>query len=243
MKAVILVAGRGSRMQKATDTLPKCLVPLLGKPLLEWQLASLRAAGITETVGITGYRKERIESYFDIVFHNADWEKTNMLHTLLQADTLLEKEDVLICYGDIVYHPDIICMLMKSPASLSITYDREWHALWKLRFDDVLEDAETFSEENGILQKIGEKPECIKEIKGQYMGLIKMTPSGWSDLKPLITETISFTAALKQLSESGACIQALPISGKWCEVDSQKDLEQYEKQLLLPDRWSHDFRW
>ena len=56
MKAIILAAGRGSRMGGLTDTQPKGLVSLRGKPLLEWRLASLRAAGIHEIALITGYR-------------------------------------------------------------------------------------------------------------------------------------------------------------------------------------------
>ena len=48
MKAIILAAGRGSRMKLLTDEIPKCLVKLRGKSLLDWQLSALRAAGITD---------------------------------------------------------------------------------------------------------------------------------------------------------------------------------------------------
>ena len=58
MKAIILAAGRGSRMKNLTDEKPKCLAKLRGKPLLEWQLTSLREAGIEDIAIVTGYKRE-----------------------------------------------------------------------------------------------------------------------------------------------------------------------------------------
>lgn len=82
MKAIILAAGRGSRMGGLTDTQPKGLVSLRGKPLLEWQLASLRAAGIHEIALVTGYRHEALSPYGLPMFHNPDWRRTNMVTSL-----------------------------------------------------------------------------------------------------------------------------------------------------------------
>ena len=63
MKAIILAAGRGSRMKNMTDERPKCLVELGGKPLLEYQLTALRQAGINEIAVVTGYRRELLVGY------------------------------------------------------------------------------------------------------------------------------------------------------------------------------------
>ena len=62
MKAIILAAGRGSRMKKLTNDKPKCLVKLHGKPLLEWQLESMRKSGISEIAIVTGYKHEMLSS-------------------------------------------------------------------------------------------------------------------------------------------------------------------------------------
>ena len=70
MKAIILAAGRGSRMKKLTDELPKCLVELRGKTLLDWQLEALRAAGITEIAIVTGYKREMLTNRGMFDFHN-----------------------------------------------------------------------------------------------------------------------------------------------------------------------------
>ena len=69
MRAVILAAGRGSRMKNLTDDRPKCLVELKGKALLDWQLESLRASGIREIAVISGYKSELLANRGLIEFH------------------------------------------------------------------------------------------------------------------------------------------------------------------------------
>lgn len=64
MKAVILAAGKGTRLEPLTNTLPKGMLPLAGKPILEHILEALRGAGIGEAVMVVGYKKELIEEYF-----------------------------------------------------------------------------------------------------------------------------------------------------------------------------------
>ena len=58
MKAIILAAGRGSRMGNLTDESPKCLVELRARPLLEWQLMAIREAGIDDIAIVNGYKRE-----------------------------------------------------------------------------------------------------------------------------------------------------------------------------------------
>ena len=61
MKAVILAAGKGVRMRPLTDKIPKAMVKLKGKPLLEWNLEKIKNAGITDVAIVVGYKKEEIE--------------------------------------------------------------------------------------------------------------------------------------------------------------------------------------
>lgn len=64
MKAMILAAGKGTRLRPVTDYIPKPMVPLHGKPLLEWVILYLRSYGITEYVLAVSYLAEQIENYF-----------------------------------------------------------------------------------------------------------------------------------------------------------------------------------
>ena len=85
MKAIILAAGRGSRMRELTNERPKCLVELKGKSLLDWQLEALREAGIKKIAIVTGYKREMLAYRGLVEFHNTRWAETQMVSSLACA--------------------------------------------------------------------------------------------------------------------------------------------------------------
>ena len=64
MKCVVLAAGEGKRMHPLTYTRPKVMLPIANKPLLEWNLVNVKAAGIEEFLFVVGYKSEIVRSYF-----------------------------------------------------------------------------------------------------------------------------------------------------------------------------------
>jgi len=236
MKAIILAAGRGSRMKDMTNDRPKCLVELRGKPLLEWQQAALRAAGIDEIGIVTGYRREMLADRGMHEFHNPRWADTNMVSSLACARDWLLAEPCIVSYSDIFYDTSAPSALMASPATIAITYDLNWLALWQKRFSDPLLDAETFRlNSDGTLAEIGAKPKSVTEVEGQYMGLLRFSPESWSeierirlDLPALEQDRMHMTRALQKVITAGRMpITALPYTGEWGEVDSIDDLIAY----------------
>ncbi|MCL2283813.1 MAG: phosphocholine cytidylyltransferase family protein [Fibromonadales bacterium] len=242
MKAIILAAGRGSRLKFHTQDSPKCLVKLAGLPLLEWQLKAIAEAGIKDIAVVCGYQAEKIKALAKsfVAIENSRWEQTNMLSSLLCAAEWAGREECIISYSDIVYSAAHLQALMKNEQCISITYDKQWEKLWKLRLgEDFLLDAETFREENGILKEIGNKPQNVSQVNGQYMGLIKLTPKGWEawlEHCHYLGDTVDkkdMTGFLRQLVDKGVSIGTVPVNGGWCEVDSDKDLELYEANLSI----------
>ena len=130
MKAIILAAGRGSRMKTLTDDRPKCLVKLRGRTLLDWQLQALREAGITEIAIVTGYRRELFANRGLVEFHNPRWADTNMVSSLACANKWLELAPCIASYSDIFYDVSAVTSLITSQSSLAVTYDPNWLALW-----------------------------------------------------------------------------------------------------------------
>ena len=250
MRAIILAAGRGSRMGDLTEEYPKCLTQFAGRTLLEWQLSALRAAGIQDIAVVRGYRAETINPSDCIWFENPDWAKTNMVSTLACASQWLERDDCIVSYSDIVYHPEILQRLILHPGEVVISYDRQWLPLWSERFENPLMDAETFRlGQNGALESIGERAQTVSDIQGQYMGLLKFTPAGWRQVEALLDNLpqerrnqLDMTSLLQLLLENGSEIDTAPVNGRWCEVDSENDLRIYENKLDYPD-WTHDWRW
>lgn len=233
MRGIILAAGRGSRMQGHTTERPKGMVELHGRPLIAWQLASLRNAGIRQIAIVCGYREE------DIVFSeitkliNQSWCSTNMVSSLACAASWLHEEECLVSYSDIIYSAHCVKRLIEKSNDIVISYDPKWLDLWKLRFDNPLDDAESFKmNHDGELIEIGKKPATIEEIEGQYMGLLKFSPSGWKcaekiwkSLPPVKKDSLDMTSLLNRLLEQEVKIQVAPVFGPWCEVDSEKDLQ------------------
>ena len=237
MKAVILAAGRGSRMKDLTEARPKCLVELRGKTLLEWQLEALRGAGISEIAIVTGYQRELLANRGLVEFHNTRWAETNMVSSLACAQTWLQAEPCIVSYSDIFYSPAAVLSLMTCTASLAVTYDPNWLELWTQRFGDPLLDAETFRlTPEHTLAEIGNKPKSVEEVQGQYMGLLRFTPAGWAEVLRIRSgltseqcDKMHMTGTLqKVIDASRVAIAAVPYDGEWGEVDSAEDLASYE---------------
>ena len=236
MKAIILAAGRGSRMKNMTDDCPKCLVELRGKLLLDWQLAALRDAGIDQIAIVTGYKRDLLTDRGLVEFYNLRWAETNMVSSLECAQTWLQDEPCIVSYSDIFFEPSAVKLLMASDTDLTVTYDPHWLIQWEKRFDDPLSDAETFRlRADGTLAEIGNKPKTIEEVEGQYMGLLKFTPRGWAEVQRIRAslsaekrDRMHMTGTLQMIIESGRIpIAAIRYSGDWGEVDNQEDLRAF----------------
>lgn len=251
--AVILAAGRGSRMLTLTAERPKCLVELAGQPLLHWQLHALRGAGIDRILVVRGYAAQCLVGDFATV-ENPRWAETNMVGSLLCAGGFAREffasggERLVVSYSDIVYHPEHVRRLLAASGNMAITYDTEWEALWKLRFEDVLSDAETFRQKDGLLREIGGKPSSLAQIHGQYMGLLCFSKAGWEQLEavcaslgPQAVDKLDMTSLLRLLLAQETAIEVVPVAGRWCEADSGTDLKNYEA-ALASGNWSHDWR-
>ena len=254
MKMIILAAGRGSRMRELTADRPKCLMLLAGKTLLDWQVSAARHIGIEDIYIVRGYLREKLNARDLVSINNTRWSETNMVISLECAAAVLRRSPCLVSYSDIVYHPDIIRTLVKKQGDIVITYDTLWKRLWAARFDHPLEDAESFKLKGQRLVEIGKRARHLHAIEGQYMGLLKFTPSGWqqvenklNSLPGVICDSLDITALLQLLLQDGIYIRCVPVEGRWCEIDSASDLQRYEHFIHKADfntiHWSHDWRW
>lgn len=236
MKAIILAAGRGSRMKELTEEIPKCLLEIEGQALLDRQIESLKGAGIQEIAIVTGYRRELLVNRGLFEFNNPRWAETNMVSSLACASDWLESEPCIVSYSDIFYDASAVELLMNCSDELALTYDPNWLKLWEKRFGDPLDDAETFKlDDSGKVTEIGNKPKSIDEVEGQYMGLLKFTPEGWNASVSLMSrltliekDRMHMTGLMHALVQNDYIeVTALPNAGPWGELDSQEDLSLY----------------
>ena len=249
MKAIILAAGEGKRLYPLTKDKPKCLVELFGKSLLQWQLEIFRSLNVTDISIVKGYRGEMINFPNITYFTNSKFKTTNMVETLFCAKEKLN-DRVIISYGDIIFEKKVLQQLIECNENLAVVIDKNWKKLWKTRFNNPSEDAESLIiDENGYIQNIGQKTKNIDEIQGQYIGLTKFQNEGIRNIidfyekaknlsfqgKNLLNSTVSFeqsymTDLLQGLINNNCKIMSVPINGGWLEVDSINDYNLYKKK-------------
>lgn len=244
MKSIILAAGRGSRMSCMTDDLPKCMVPVDGKPLIHYIVNTLSSVGLSlDDIGIvTGYKKEKININGVAYFENTEWNNTNMFYSLLTAAGWLESAPCIISYSDIIYDESVVNALLCDDSDICITSNKNFWNLWSLRFDNPFDDLETFKMKEGKLVEIGYRSNTREKIEGQFMGLIKTTPKGWNQiyntamkLDKSIIKTIDMTTLFQYILKEEISISVVETEGFWIECDSQSDILLYEEKNILDD--------
>jgi L-glutamine-phosphate cytidylyltransferase len=246
VKAIILVAGRGSRLGAYGNDRPKCMVDLAGTSMIARQLGTLRHAGIDDIVLVTGYRADMLALRGTRQVHNADWADTNMVESLFCAEAEFG-DDMIVAYGDIVYEPRIIGALLASTHPVSVVVDEGWRALWEMRFDDPLGDAETLRlDRDGRIVDIGQKPSTIEEIQAQYMGLMRFRGEGlaalrasranwsqiqrpWMNNRPI--KKAYMTDLIMEMILMGVSVHAVPVTHGWLEIDTVSDYERVRAMM------------
>ena len=243
MRAIILAAGRGSRMGKRTEQLPKPLISFRGQRLVDWQLAALNKSGVSDITIIRGYLSNKWTGVNARLRCNPNWSETNMVATMFCARELLNgDEPILIAYGDIIYEPTVIEEILSDKSDICVTVDRQWRALWELRFSDPLSDAESLKvSPKGSITEIGGRLERSEDADAQFIGLMKFNPEGqkiltnfydhsspddkWLNGRP--KEKCYTTDLLNGMIKKGIDISASSIQGGWLEFDTSQDLILY----------------
>jgi len=248
LKAIILAAGEGKRLRPLTKKIPKCMVNLFGKSLLEWQVQTFRKCGISEIIVITGFHEEAIDLPNLRYLKNPNYNTTNMVETLFCAKDELNGS-VIVSYGDILFEKKILQKLIDSQYNISIIIDKNWEEYWKVRFENPIEDAESLVlDDNGYILDIGQKVQNIEQIQGQFIGLMKFQNEGLQYLKkfyeqsklsskngpnplnPNLDFEMSFmTDLLRGLINSEYKMMSVPVKNGWLELDSFHDYEVYTK--------------
>ena len=175
MILIYLAAGRGSRLPNKLRNNPKCLVEIKGQTLLERNKKFFK--NFKKKIIITGYKKEKLKNIaknlnFKII-HNKDYKKTNMVYSMFLAKKYIN-EDVVVCYGDIIFNPNIIRLLKVKNNILPVNLN--WLKYWKKRMSKkrILIDAEELKIKNKKVTHIGGK--ILKKYpKYQFCGILKFT--------------------------------------------------------------------
>ena len=232
MKAIILAAGKGPRMLPLTKDMPKCMLKIGNKSILEIQLESLQKAGIKkeEVIVITGYLSNKIETFCKELgiksLFNPFYDVSGMALTLWMAKEEL-KEEFMFLYGDVLFGPEIINSLLMNEGEICLAVKK----------NDVRAEAEKVEEEGGIIKELSKKE--VSEKNGEFIGIAKFSSIAASKLieeLDSIAKTnllTSFIKVVNNLIQKGNVINACNIgNARFVDIDFPRDLEKAQEFLL-----------
>ncbi len=127
MKAIIPVAGVGTRLRPHTNTQPKCLLPVAGKPIISYIIEELQEAGVKEFILIIGYLGEKIKQYLDVHYPKLNIqyviqeERKGIAHALWVAkEAFKDEETIVVVLGDTIFDHDIKKILKNKTSFLGV---------------------------------------------------------------------------------------------------------------------------
>lgn len=241
LRVVTLAAGHGSRLGIESLQKAKFMTELDGKTLLEWQRIAFSRAGLHERLLVVRSEAMPTPEPGERCLHVSGLG--GPMDSLFAIDDRDADRGLIVSYADIVFHPDIVSGLLGAAESdICIVADRNWLALWAMRFDSVLDDAESFRAIGPALIEIGGRAAHPDEIEAQFIGMMKLSPRGFQNLKSLRQTGDDTTKLLSRALASGMQVDVCYIHGHWCEVDTQRDLACYRNLIAAASPWSHDWR-
>jgi choline kinase len=243
MRAVIIGAGRGRRLEHRTEEIPKTLVQVMGRPILEWVLEALAAGGLRreELVFISGYAEGVLRTrYPDFTYvRNPDWEHNNILLSLLHARVYLG-EGFVSTYSDIIYEGAVVDALVKSPHDIVLGCDTAWRRRYERRSHHPETDAEKLRAEGERVLELSRRIPS-EAASGEFIGVMKLSPRGAASFLDafdaakkefqgrVFREGRTFEKAylidlLQHMLEAGVRMHRVDTDGGYLEIDTLEDL-------------------
>jgi len=235
MQLIVLASGRGSRLKKLTKKIPKCLVSVRSKTIIDY--ISKNFIKFDQTIILTGYKSELINKKFPEIkkIKNEKYMSTNMVYSLFCAKKYI-KQDLIISYSDIIFDHRIIDEMINIKKT-HIPLNKKWLSLWKKRMNEnrINDDAEDLLINNNKVLSIGKKI-LTKRPKLQFMGLIKIKYQDFIKLykyfNTLNDTKVDMTTFLNNAIKNKIInLGFFKTSKYWFEIDNIKDRKVAEKYL------------
>jgi len=226
MQALIMAAGKGSRIEGKTDGLPKSYLKINGESLIERQIRLTREVGVSEIIIVTGYQKECFEKDFaadDVKFaFNPFFDTANVLSSYWCAMNFL-KEDVLYMHADTIYDKAILEATVETEGDIILPVD------YKACGDEEMK----VRTKDGLVYEIN-KTMAHADAEGEFIGVAKINQSvipAMNKEAESILAAKNFGAfvevALQNLTDKNqAKLKAISTGGApWNEIDFVEDYE------------------
>ena len=238
LSVVILAAGEGTRLRPLTLTLPKCLVPVSGRPLLTRALEPLAAAGVDRVTMVTGYREDDIKRHvaglslpFPVDFvTNKAYATTNNTYSLWLARQHVDSDFVLLD-GDLYYDPRALSALLAMESEIALAVERKYVGEVRLTLDA-----------NGYIATIGKhvpREAAYGESVGLHFFSRRAADALFQTVDALVREGgsgVFYEVAFERMIRAGWRFEVLDATDTPCqEIDDLTDLARAEQLAAAAD--------
>jgi len=235
MKAVILSAGQGKRLLPLTADSPKCILPIMGQTLIEWQIDELAKCGIEQVTVVLGYRADKVqrilrsrygEHRVQTVYNALYAVSDNLISCWVAHDEM--NEDFLLLNGDTLFEAAVLKQLLETndrPVTVVVSQKNEYDA------DDMKVELDGCR-----LVKIG-KDLIPDQVDGESIGMILFRGQGPMMFREAIQKALRDPSSQTKwyLSVIDEMARRIPVwtcsihGLQWCEVDYHADLKVAEE--------------
>lgn len=240
MEAVILAAGSGTRLRPFTENLPKGLIRIGEKTLLEYSLDGLKQKGIDEVIIVVGFKAELIQEKFSNNYHglrityifNHEYDKTGSMYSLSKAKDAVKGRDILLLESDLLFDPKAVQIALTCQfKDLILVSD----------ISNSGDEVYICVDNNHRLTDLGKNrtDEIKKSALGEQMGISKFSKEFLDSLFKKAEDeylqkiyTSDYEECVFAVSQSGYPVYAVLCDGlPWIEIDRKEDLERAEKHI------------
>lgn len=227
------------RLRPLTDTMPKCLLKVGGRTLLERTVEAMRQAGISEFVVVTGYRGDMIRDFLSAYdeslsftfLHNADYEHNNNIYSLWMAGEVVRGKDFLLMDSDIFCDPAAVVRIAQEPESaLAVNRHECGEEEMKVVVDGdmrITEISKTCSPADAMGESVG-----IEKITANYSEAL------YKELDQMILQEklidIFYERAFERLIPQGHTFRVVDTSSYYSyEIDTPEDYDHVKNQVMF----------
>ena len=242
MNAIIIAGGQSTRIRPLSNEIPKTMVEVYGKSILERQIEVFQSCGISDITVVTGYHNEKINLPNINCIKNEKYETTNVNEGLFCAKAKLN-DSVVITYGDIIFEQEVLEQTLNFKGDIGIVIDLDWEKQYTGKFGRPISEADNVIMNKKQILKISKNLTKKDDlILAESIGIFKLSKSGAKILldrynhlkkshKGRFHSASSFKDAffmdmIQDMIDTDVIVEPIPINGRWCEIDTQLDLER-----------------
>ncbi len=246
MKVIFIAAGSSTRLGIHTKEIPKGLLKIHDKSIIQIQLDYFKKNKIEDIIIVTGPNNDQFNFSNVLCINDAQHNEHDVLGSLMTA-RLHFNDELITTYSDIVFDEEIIQSVIQFSGDVGIAVDLNWESSYEGRDQHPKSEADNVLINNGKIIEIRKNiSKCQKNEKiGEFIGLMKLSQKGANIFLEKFLElekshigkfhnansinVAYLTDMLQELINSGINVTPIYVNNNWCEIDTPQDLDNARK--------------